>query len=128
MIAARSGTTDADAAAKKKKRLERQLAGVQRFAAESERVLGIVQETADELSGELKGVDRFAADLRLATAIAQKLDALVPIPNEIAETLDGPVLFMVALIGLGIYRANEARIAKLEGKLEALDNPAVNTD
>jgi len=60
--------------------------------------------------------------MRLAAEIAERLDAIIVLPEPL-ETLDRPVLFLVAGGALGIWRATQrakaARRARMAAKLAA---------
>lgn len=61
---------------------------------------------ADEVARELgdSGCQRFVADARLAVELAERIDNTLVLPEPL-ETLDRPVLFLVALGVIGLHRA-----------------------
>ncbi|CAB4203524.1 hypothetical protein UFOVP1382_139 [uncultured Caudovirales phage] len=88
-----------------------------------EKNTGVVAMTVSEVMDELDdpvgaqgACAAFVRDAEIAGQIARKLDALILLPEPL-ETLDGPVLFIVALCGIGIYRA--VNMAKLKRGAEA---------
>lgn len=68
--------------------------------------LDVLLKAADEVAAELgtSGCAAFVADARIAVELAERIDALIVLPEPL-ETLDRPVLFLVALGAIGIKRA-----------------------
>ncbi len=87
-----------------------------------EKNTGVVAKAVSEIMDSLDdepgagACAAFVRDAEIAGQIARKLDALILLPEPL-ETLDGPVLFIVALCGVGVYRA--VNMAKLKRGAEA---------
>lgn len=66
-------------------------------------------DSADAVARELDpgqsgACAQFVRDARLAVELAERLDAVLVLPEPL-ETLDRPILFLLALAAIGIYRA-----------------------
>ena len=79
-------------------------------------ILGVVVDVSAAVDPGQGACARVARDARLAVEIAERLDEAIPLPEPL-ETWDRPVLFLVALGGLGIYRAQQRAAASRREKL-----------
>jgi hypothetical protein len=68
-------------------------------------------DLADKVAHELgdSGCHRILADARVAAELAERIDAILVLPEPL-ETLDRPVLFLVALAALAIRRVVRDRL------------------
>lgn len=84
-----------------------------------------------DLADECEGLSSLEQNARWAAELAYRLDKKVNLPNELAEALDGVVIFFVALAAISIFRAIQnreerlgRRLDRIEGKLEGADELA----
>lgn len=85
----------------------RDLAAAQLVAREAERLLVLAEEVAGDV-GDDPRCRRLVADARLAAELARRLDDAVVLPDPVLEELDRPLLVLVALGAVGLYRATRA--------------------
>jgi len=72
-------------------------------------VMRMVSQVVQDLAPETADLSQVAADLRLAGEIAYRLDNAINLPHPLAEALDGPILWFLALGGVGIWRSLQRR-------------------
>ena len=76
-----------------------------------------------DLAPETADMSQVEADLRLAGLVAERLDNAIHIPNELAEALDRPLFYFVALAAIGVWRSlqrKERNRARRMSRLEVL--------
>lgn len=86
-------------------------------------VMRMVAQAARDLAPETADMGQVEADLRLAGLVAERLDNAIYIPNELAEAIDRPIFFFVALSAIGVWRGlqrKEKNRASRMARLEAL--------
>lgn len=76
-------------------------------------IMQLVSDVVAEVGPGQRGLTVCQQDARLAIEIAERLDALIPLPEPL-ETWDRPVLFAVALLALGIWRGAQGALRKTE--------------
>ena len=75
-------------------------------SANLDSLLAVAAATVEELGDS--GCAQLVADARVAAELAERIDSILVLPEPL-ETLDRPVLFLVALAALGIHRATVNR-------------------
>jgi len=86
-------------------------------------VMRMVAQAVRDLAPETADMGQVEADLRLAGLVAERLDNAIYIPNELAEAIDRPIFFFVALSAIGVWRGlqrKEKNRASRMARLEAL--------
>jgi len=86
-------------------------------------VMRMVAQAIRDLAPETADMGQVEADLRLAGLVAERLDNAIHIPNELAEALDRPLFYFVALAAIGVWRSlqrKERNRARRMSRLEVL--------
>ena len=86
-------------------------------------VMRMVAQALRDLAPETADMSQIEADLRLAGLVAERLANAIHIPNELAEALDRPLFYFVALAAIGVWRGlqrKERNRAKRMARLETL--------
>jgi len=83
----------------------------------------MIAQAIRDLAPETADMSQIEADLRIAGLVAERLDNAIHLPNELAEALDRPLIWLVTLAGLGVWRSlqrKERNRARRMARLEVL--------
>ena len=86
-------------------------------------VMTMIAQAIRDLAPETADMSQIEADLRIAGLVAERLDNAIHLPNELAEALDRPLIWLVTLAGLGVWRSlqrKERNRARRMARLETL--------
>ena len=79
-------------------------------------LLDLVEAVVRDVDPGQGACAQLVRDARIAAEVAARLDDAIPLPEPL-ETWDRPILFLVALGALGIYRASRRAAASRRDKL-----------
>lgn len=86
-------------------------------------VMGMIAQAIRDLAPETADMSQIEADLRIAGLVAERLDNAIHLPNELLEAIDRPLIWLVTLAGLGVWRSlqrKERNRARRMARLETL--------
>ena len=86
-------------------------------------VMTMIAQAIRDLAPETADMSQIEADLRIAGLVAERLDNAIHLPNELLEAIDRPLIWLVTLAGLGVWRSlqrKERNRARRMARLETL--------
>lgn len=106
---------------KRARRLKMQIAAIDALEQSPGKIVSMAKDVLAEFGDDWKGLPQFVRDAEWAGELAYRVDKMVEFDNEIAEALDGVVVFFVALGAIGIVRGRNAQKKRMGRKLRKIE-------